>query len=79
MFNMEDKRDAGFTLIFIEIRSKREITWEHNIIIPIHIVHFVIILMHESSNIIRMITPRRKRWLGQQYIEGIKNAYISVI
>lgn len=30
MFNMEDKRDSGFTLIFIEIRSKREITWQQH-------------------------------------------------
>jgi hypothetical protein len=45
MFNMEDKRDAGFTLIFIEIRSKREITWGRNITIHIHAVRSAIILM----------------------------------
>lgn len=46
MFNMEHKRDAGFTLIFIEMRSKREITWEHNITIAIHAVRSAMILMY---------------------------------
>jgi hypothetical protein len=36
MFNMEDNRDAGFALIVIEIRSKREITRERNTTIPVY-------------------------------------------
>lgn len=43
---MEDKRDVGFTLIFIEIRNKREITWEHNITIHTHAIRSAIILLY---------------------------------